>query len=725
MMDEREPARPDAGQSWLEANQLYLAAQLQRVRLLLRRRVAWLRRAWQNDPLTDYRSQVISDAEADRLLAGMERSAEALFYAEDPEMQVLAQELAACEAALAEQEQALIAAHTPPALAVLQHLFGLTPFERDVILLSAAPALDPAFGRLYAYVQDDPAARCPTMHLALALCGGQGSERQEAEQSFLPGAPLRRYGLLARSPAGEETALHVDQRLVTFVQGSNLADERVASLLRWVPPAPVTPSQEKLAGQLVAWARAGGGVLRPVNLIGTAGAGVRAVAGALCRALGLDLYRLEGEQLPPPGPELAELARLLEREAVLLHMALYLEPDAVDRLARPATAAALAYLVETLGAFFVVGSQERWGAERELLALRVPRPEAQEQRGLWQQALNGAGPGLGETLDAVVEQFNFGPEMIVQAVGAARRLAALRAGQGTPAILHQDLWQACRDLAASQLGDLAQRITPAFTWDDIVLTEDGLRQLHEIAVQVAYRTRVYEGWGFGAKLNRARGISALFAGPTGTGKTMAAEILANHLSLDLYRIDLASVVSKYIGETEKNLKRVFDAAEQSGAILFFDEADALFGRRTEVKDSHDRYANIEINYLLQRMEDYRGLAILATNRKTDLDRAFLRRLRFLVDFPFPNMDARREIWQKVFPTEAQIGDLDYDFLARLEVAGGNARNIALNAAFLAAGQGAPIGMDQVLQAARREYAKIDKMVTETEFGRYYAQVQGK
>jgi SpoVK/Ycf46/Vps4 family AAA+-type ATPase len=205
---------------------------------------------------------------------------------------------------------------------------------------------------------------------------------------------------------------------------------------------------------------------------------------------------------------------------------------------------------------------------------------------------------------------------------------------------------------------------------------------------------------------------------------MAAEILANHLALDLYRIDLASVVSKYIGETEKNLKRVFDAAEQSGAILFFDEADALFGRRTEVKDSHDRYANIEINYLLQRMEDYRGLAILATNRKTDLDRAFLRRLRFLVDFPFPNMDARREIWQKVFPTEAQIGDLDYDFLARLEVAGGNARNIALNAAFLAAGQGAPIGMDQVLQAARREYAKIDKMVTENEFGRYYAQVQG-
>jgi SpoVK/Ycf46/Vps4 family AAA+-type ATPase len=204
---------------------------------------------------------------------------------------------------------------------------------------------------------------------------------------------------------------------------------------------------------------------------------------------------------------------------------------------------------------------------------------------------------------------------------------------------------------------------------------------------------------------------------------MAAEILANHLKLELYRIDLAGVVSKYIGETEKNLRKVFDAAEQAGAILFFDEADALFGKRTEVKDSHDRYANIEVNYLLQRMEEYRGLAILATNRKTALDRAFLRRLRFLVDFPSPDARSRRLIWQKIFPPEAAVNGLDLDGLARMEIPGGNIRNVAINAAFLAAGDGKPIGMSHIMQAARREYAKIDKLITTGEFGRYYEMVK--
>jgi SpoVK/Ycf46/Vps4 family AAA+-type ATPase len=230
---------------------------------------------------------------------------------------------------------------------------------------------------------------------------------------------------------------------------------------------------------------------------------------------------------------------------------------------------------------------------------------------------------------------------------------------------------------------------------------------------------VYESWGFGARLPRGRGISALFSGPSGTGKTMAAEVLAKHLKIDLYRIDLAGVVSKYIGETEKNLRNVFEAAEQTGAILFFDEADALFGKRSEVKDSHDRYANIEVNYLLQRMEDYRGLAILCTNRRAALDRAFLRRLRFVVEFPFPDWSHRRLIWQKVFPSEAPVGALDFEALSRMEISGGNIRNVALNAAFLAAGEKSQIGMDHVLHAARREYAKIDKLLTEAEFGGHY------
>jgi SpoVK/Ycf46/Vps4 family AAA+-type ATPase len=240
--------------------------------------------------------------------------------------------------------------------------------------------------------------------------------------------------------------------------------------------------------------------------------------------------------------------------------------------------------------------------------------------------------------------------------------------------------------------------------------------LREIGTQVGRRFTVHETWGFGARGNRGLGICALFAGPSGTGKTMAAEVLARELHLDLYRIDLASVVSKYIGETEKNLRRVFDAAEEGGAILLFDEADALFGKRSEVKDSHDRYANIEVSYLLQRMEAYRGLAVLTTNLKNALDTAFLRRIRFIVHFPFPDVVQRAEIWRHIFPQSTPTEGLDMARLARLNITGGNIRSIALNAAFLAADAGEPVRMTHLLRAARSEYTKLEKALSDAEIG---------
>jgi ATP-dependent 26S proteasome regulatory subunit len=332
--------------------------------------------------------------------------------------------------------------------------------------------------------------------------------------------------------------------------------------------------------------------------------------------------------------------------------------------------------------------------------------------------LNG---DLDPFLARMVQQFQFSPQQILRVVRVAYEAAALRNPE-SPALAEADLWLAARGHAVRSIEGLAEKIESGRSFDELVLPTEALQQLREIASQVEQRGHVYEHWGFGTKLSRGKGISALFAGPSGTGKTMAAEVLARHLQLDLYRIDLANVISKYIGETEKNLKRVFDAAEESGAILFFDEADALFGKRSEVRDSHDRYANIEINYLLQRMEDYRGLAILATNRKSLLDQAFLRRLRFLVDFPFPTAADRVRIWRGAFPHKASLGALDFDCLGRMEIAGGNICNIALNAAFLAASAGGSINMEHVLTAARREYSKIDKMVLESEFGRYYSMV---
>jgi SpoVK/Ycf46/Vps4 family AAA+-type ATPase len=724
-----EKAHHASESRWLEANQTYLDEEMRRLRLLLQRRVLWLRHLWRHDPLENYQGLVISEVQADWLLAGEDRQAEVRFYREDPEAADLCRAIDELEKELTQQAQALTEAGTPPALEVLIRLFEVTPFERDVLLLCLAPELDPTFERLYAYVQDDVTRKYATPHLALTLFGGEGEV--DARNGFLPGSPLRRFRLVILEPgplpgtAQGTRPMRLDDRTVDYLRGVNRPDERVSDLLRPMSPVPISQPHLELVDQLQHFIESSTrrGLWPPaLNLIGPPDTGKRAVAQALCNQLGLQLYDLDVARLPAPGPERQEVLRLVEREAVLLQMALYLDAANVDSSDKTTTAS-IADVIERLGDFLVVGSRERWQGEREMVTLRVPKLDANAQREIWLQALAGMDNSLNGHVEAIVQQFDFGPQVITKAVAAGKARASLRTSDDDAEPTADDLWQACREQTGWHLDELAQRITPCYTWEDIVLPEDVFRQLQEVAAQVANRPKVYEAWGFGARLNRGRGISALFSGPSGTGKTMAAEILANHLELDLYRIDLAGVVSKYIGETEKNLRKVFDAAEQSGAILFFDEADALFGNRTEVKDSHDRYANIEVNYLLQRMEDYRGLAILATNRKSALDRAFMRRLRFLVDFPFPDADSRRNIWQKVFPHQVPVERLDYGSLSRLELAGGNIKNIALNAAFLAASEGGPLGMIHIMRAAHQEYAKIDKMVTEGEWGSYYGMVK--
>lgn len=587
------------------------------------------------------------------------------------------------------------------ALQGLCKTFALTPFERDVLLLCAGVELDSRFASTVAAAQHDSGQTAPTFSLALAAL-------PDAHWSALtPSRPLRYWRLIEIGANGGLTRapLRIDERILNELVGAPHLDERLAG---WVAPAP--PASELVASQLAlveritrAWTQE---VLPLIQLGGDDAAGKRAVAASACTELGLRLMTLEASALPTDARDLDGLIRLWEREAVLSCSALLLDCEDFEP-SEAARSFAVTHLIQALHSPLFVSSQERpRRPARPALLLDVHKPTASEQRSLWAAALGAHAETLNGALDGLTVQFDLSAPAI--------QSASADAAANAPGDLANGLWNAARAQARPRLEGLAQRIEPVATFDDIVLPPAQLETLHDIARHVRQRHIVYETWGFRAKGARGLGISALFAGASGTGKTMAAEVLANELRLDLQRIDLSQVVSKYIGETEKNLRRVFDAAEEGGAILLFDEADALFGKRSEVKDSHDRYANIEVSYLLQRMEAYRGLAILTTNMKEALDTAFLRRIRFVVHFPFPDAAARAEIWRRIFPDRTPTEPLDYARLARLNIAGGNIRNIALNAAFLAADAGAPVRMSFLLSATKSEYLKLDKTLTESE-----------
>ncbi len=606
---------------------------------------------------------------------------------------------------------AAAAARDPaPALVLLAQRLGLSNFERDVLLLCVAMELDTRMSGFCSRAQDDAARPWPTFALAMTLFD------EPAWEALSPERPLRYWRLLEINQPGAQpltlSALRADERIVSFVKGLNYLDDRLAPLVMPVPlaeAAPAPASQRAAVEAIVAAVatlRASPGLPPVVRLLGSDRASKRVVASAASAALDLHLYRLPAEVLPTHPGELETLARLWQRESLLLPLALYLDASGVEKGSGSDNALQQVsrFVLRTGGLVFLDARDGVAASLDGALSVEVRKPTPAEQRAAWHVAL---GEAAGETPALLAGQFNLNLADIHD--------IAARAHVGQPdAGLRERLWQECRASTRPGLDSLAENLAPKATWDDIVLPKSEDTLLRQIAGQVAARAQVYDEWGFRARMNRGLGISALFAGDSGTGKTMAAEVLANDLELDLLRIDLSAVVSKYIGETEKNLRQVFDGAEDGGAILFFDEADALFGKRSEVKDSHDRYANIEINYLLQRMEAYRGLAILATNMKSALDPAFVRRLRFIVNFPYPGPAERRLIWQRALPPDTPRGALDYDRLAKLNLTGGNIHSIALNAAFLAARAGTPVTMPLVLEAARNELRKLDRPVNEAD-----------
>ena len=578
---------------------------------------------------------------------------------------------------------------TPTPLDRLCSRLELSAFERDVLVLAAAVELDGDVAALVSGLQGGGDPR-PTFALALAALPGAHWD------ALVPERPLRRWGLVELCPGTTVATrpLAIDEQVLHTITGLAQENGTLGGLIQRVDRAtPLTESQSQIADGLVASVDALHGRIL-VRLEGDDSDAETGVAARLAEGLGLTAFAVREEALS--GPELGRAAMLIDREVLV-----------ADRL--PVLAGD--QLVPLLGSRVVVVTGDGEPVRgRTVVARTVDLPGATEQIRLWEDALASAAALPDKVVDAI-------PELAHHYRLTARTIAAV-AGEWTALPVDErsgeDLRRLTRERARVSMGALAELIEDKAEWDDLVLPEGQMSLLKDLASQVRYRSQVYEDWGFADKANRGLGVTALFAGESGTGKTMAAEVIAADLGLDLYRIDLSAVVSKYIGETEKNLRRLFDAAESGGAVLLFDEADALFGKRSDVKDSHDRYANLEVAYLLQRMESYRGLAILTTNLSNNVDRAFLRRLRFLVQFPFPDEGLRSEIWRRAFPSRTPTEDLNPSALARMQVSGGSIRSIAVAAAFAAADAGTPVRPEHVLHAAKVEYAKAQRSLTDTE-----------
>lgn len=586
--------------------------------------------------------------------------------------------------------------------------FGLTALDVEILLIALVPDLDDRFEAFYGYLNDDVTRRRPSIGLALGLCGLSPAD-QVARGRLSARAPLREGRLLLVEDLDRpflSRALRVPDRVTAHLLGDDTPDPRLADLLAPWHAVPGVGDPAPLAGALAHGASLA--YLREDQ----GGAGTALAASALTRAghrvLGLDLARLAEDPSP------AEAVRSLVREARLTGAGVVCAPlDAVSR-EHPEL---LRLLTGTPVPTILVGRapwDAAWSAAPPLL-LHAPRVEPSTRAALWTDAYDAPVPGTID-VDRLLSPFLLTPEQITRAARGAAQTTHLDGGTLTP----DHVRQGARAQNAAGLDRLARRIEPTVTWNDLVLPPDTHAQLRELTARARHRDRVLGEWGMRPGGGRGRGVSALFAGDSGTGKTMSAEVIAADLGLDLYTVDLATVIDKYVGETEKNLERIFSEAAGVNGVLLFDEADAIFGKRSDVKDAHDRYANVESAYLLQRMESFDGLAILATNLRANLDDAFTRRLDLVIDFPVPDPEQRLVLWERCLgPVLPRGKDLDLAFCAEnFELAGGNIRSIAVTSAYLAADTDEPVTMPTLIHAIQREYQKLGRLTLASEFGPY-------
>jgi AAA+ superfamily predicted ATPase len=656
------------------------------------------------DPGSSFRGLYIDEAEARQLFAG-----------------------------LAQPQPALIGVQgtVEKRLRRLQQLFGCSDKEAWILLAIVAADFDLRYERIFAYLQDDVTRKRPNVDLMLRLTSSSHDDPFTARRLFSPSGTLVRRALVSirddtpdASAPLLASALQADERVVSYLLGSDEIDARLRPFARMLPGERHDPGEsDSMLAQLDAisgsWLATGTG--RLVALDGPQGVGKRRFGQRLAGQLEGGLLCVDSAALLRT--ELAPISalRLLFREATLQESPMYWSNvDAIwDVGERQATF--LAALVDELAGWrgvVVFSGPLGWPAPPAIGDVAVARitfsmPSAHERLALWQAELAhlpDLDASMGDSLRQLAGGLRLTRGQIHEAVTIATGECVV---QGRPTPVEADLLAASRAVSGRALRAVGDEIVQLANWDDIVLPQDSMDQLAELCACVRCRGIVLDDWGFAASLGSGTGTTALFAGPSGTGKTMAAGIIAKELGLPIYRIDLARLFSKWIGETEKNLDRVFRAAEDSNAVLFLDEADALLGKRSEVKDSHDRYANLEISYLLQKMELYDGVAVLATNMPQQLDQAFLRRLTFTVFFPLPDEAQRLAIWQTLWPKGLpRAGDVDLGQLAQFNLAGGHIRNILLAAAYLAASNGGAVAMSHLRHALRREYQKLGKDISE-------------
>ena len=694
----------------------YLQLHLTRMDLVIHREVMRWQRA--NGATADaLRGHYIADAEVEALLQQPFGSHWRYMVAPPTaeESAAYGQTLAQTEAQIAQ----LLAEHPEqtPALLRLQRAFGLSDLERDMLLLAIAPALDLRYERLFGYLLDDATRKRPSVNLLLDLLCPLGPERLSYLGLFTPSSPLIQnefVHLVAEANSSYAPLLNMgvvpDPTVVAWLVGQYVPHEVLGEAAEWRPTAEPSPTDWLMGKEALQELTAVGAEWPLFAFYGVDELAQRGTARLVAGEMGRPLLRVDMARLVGEGHTPSRALRLALRDALLTGAVSYLvgwEACLVEK----ATPRPLLQQLANHPDVLLVASRERWQVHevengRPVLWRAFPIPNFRQRKGLWTHFL-GEEMVARVNVDKLAGQFGLTTEQIRDVVGTARD-KGVQHGRG---LEEEDLFSAARAHSNPRLGDLARKITPRYTWADLVLPPDPITILKEIVETVLRRPIVMEEWGIGRKL-ASGGVTVLFAGPPGTGKTMAAEVIARELGLDLYKIDLSGLVSKFIGETEKNLERIFNEAESSNAILFFDEADSIFGKRSEVKDAHDRYANIEVSYLLQRMEAYEGVTILATNLRANLDEAFTRRLQFAIDMPFPEAEDRLRIWRTLFPPDLPHEEnLDFGLLAkRFKLAGGNIRNVIVSAAYLAAGNGQRVTMAHLLHGTRRELQKMGRLV---------------